>query len=383
MNSRNLSPPLLWRHFLGVLRILLGLATFAGLASSSIKSAILVGMVAIALVIYGALALFWKRFDQIGHPLFKLLLDTLFFFVCVANVTEHGFWLSSFFYFYLLLTAALLHTWREVVLEAGVCMAFVYFARPANLQALLPTLILLAMFACVVSFHQRLLSDRLSGASEQAILFRTEAENAREAERQRIAADFHDGPLQSIISFQMRLEVVRKMLQRDFEAGMKELAQVQEICRTQVTELRAFVKSMRPIQYGEKLGPAFRRVSGDFQKDSGIPVILSCPELLADAELPNLRELIPVLREALHNIQKHSQASRVTVSVARENGQLQMRVEDDGQGFPFCGSFSLDELETMRVGPSSIERRIRNLKGDLTVESHPGRGSVLRLQVPV
>lgn len=383
MNSRNLSPPLLWRHFLGVLRILLGLATFAGLASSSIKSAILVGMVAIALVIYGALALFWKRFDQIGHPLFKLLLDTLFFFVCVANVTEHGFWLSSFFYFYLLLTAALLHTWREVVLEAGVCMAFVYFARPANLQALLPTLILLAMFACVVSFHQRLLSDRLSGASEQAILFRTEAENAREAERQRIAADFHDGPLQSIISFQMRLEVVRKMLQRDFEAGMKELAQVQEICRTQVTELRAFVKSMRPIQYGEKLGPAFRRVSGDFQKDSGIPVILSCPELLADAELPNLRELIPVLREALHNIQKHSQASRVTVSVARENGQLQMSVEDDGQGFPFCGSFSLDELETMRVGPSSIERRIRNLKGDLTVESHPGRGSVLRLQVPV
>jgi signal transduction histidine kinase len=181
----------------------------------------------------------------------------------------------------------------------------------------------------------------------------------------------------------MRLEVVRKILQRDFEAGMKELTQVQEICRTQVTELRAFVKSMRPVQYGEKLGPAFRRISGDFQKDSGIPVMLSCPELLADAELPNLRELIPVFREALHNIQKHSQASRVTVSVARENGQLQMTIEDDGQGFPFCGSFTLDELEQMRAGPSSIERRIRNLKGDLTVESHPGRGSVLRLQVPV
>jgi signal transduction histidine kinase len=383
VNSRTHSPPLIWRRFLGVLRILLGFATFAGLLSTSsiwrLNSAVLV---AAALLIYGAIALLWKRFDQLGHPLLTLVLDTVFFLVCITYIPEPGLWLSSFFYFYLLLTAALLHTWREVLLEAGVCMAFFYLARPAYMDVLWPTVILLAMFASVITFHQRLLSDRLSGASEQAVLFRAEAEHAREAERQRIAADFHDGPLQSVISFQMRLEVVRKMLQRDFELGMRELEQLQDICRAQVIELRAFVKSMRPVQYGETLGPAFRRIAGDFQKDSGIPVNLTCPDDLAHAELPNLKDLIPVLREALHNVQKHSRASRVAVTVMRDNGQFEMMIEDDGQGYPFCGTFTLDELEMMSVGPASIERRVRNLKGDLTLESRPGRGSTLRVQVP-
>ena len=53
------------------------------------------------------------------------------------------------------------------------------------------------------------------------VIIRSQAEGAREAERQRIAADFHDGPLQSFISFQMRLEVIKKLLARDVERPRK------------------------------------------------------------------------------------------------------------------------------------------------------------------
>ncbi len=363
--------------------MLLGLAISAGLLSSSHSTVSSSTVLAVALVIYSATAMFWKRFEQFGDPLLMLVLDTVFFLVSMTHMTEHGFWLSSFLYFYLMLTAALLHTWREVLMEASVCIAFFYFALPPYAAQLWPIVLLLALFAGVVTFHQRLLSDKLSGASEQAVIFRAEAEHAREAERQRIAADFHDGPLQSVISFQMRLEVVRKMLQRDMESGVRELEQLQDICRAQVTELRVFVKSMRPVQYGETLGPAFRRIAGDFQKDSGIPVSFACPDMLSRAELPNLKELIPVLREALHNVQKHSRAARVSVSVERQDGRLQMVIEDDGQGYPFSGLFNLDELEKLHLGPSSIERRVRSLKGTLTLDSRPGRGSTLCVQVPV
>ena len=68
---------------------------------------------------------------------------------------------------------------------------------------------------------QRRSSFRTAPAAAQA-----EAKLAREDERQRIASDFHDGPLQSFISLQMRLEIVRKLLERDLKAGVAGAAAV-------------------------------------------------------------------------------------------------------------------------------------------------------------
>ena len=75
-----------------------------------------------------------------------------------------------------------------------------------------PALIAAGILGCVLAIQREYLEERLSNASRQTVLYRYDAEKAREAERQRIAADFHDGPLQSFISFQMRLEIIRKLL---------------------------------------------------------------------------------------------------------------------------------------------------------------------------
>ena len=99
------------------------------------------------------------------------------------------------------------------------------------------------------------------------------AEKAGEAERQRIASDFHDGPLQSFISLQMRLEILRKLLDRDVDAGMEDLKQLQSLAQTQIRDLRAFVHSMRPVDVdGANLVATARRTAETFQKESGIPV---------------------------------------------------------------------------------------------------------------
>ena len=236
----------------------------------------------------------------------------------------------------------------------------------------------------ILAAQRRSLADLLADARRQAAECRAEAQGAREAERQRIAADFHDGPLQSFISFQMRLEIIRKMLDREPNAGMQELRQLQDLSATQVGELRAFIRGMRAVEVdGPSLIGPIRRVVDDFRKHSGISASLLGAESLGSTDPGVSTEIVQIIREALHNSQKHSSASRVTVEVHRSGSTLEISVEDDGTGFPFGGVFTLDDMDALRIGPDSIKRRIRSLEGEMTVESRPGQGAALRMRVPV
>ena len=187
-----------------------------------------------------------------------------------------------------------------------------------------------------------------------------EARRAREAERQRIASDFHDGPLQSFISLQMRLEILRKLLERDSGAGMDDLRDLQELAQQQVKELRAFVRSMRPPDMqGSNLYASARRICENFQKESGIPVSfvggegpLKFPEEMAS-------EVIQMLREALHNVLKHAGATRVAVSLERVAKTLELSVDDNGGGFHFSGVYTLGRIGTAAPGAGQFSNGAR------------------------
>ena len=166
-------------------------------------------------------------------------------------------------------------------------------------------LISAGILGCVVAIQREYLEERLSNASRQTVLYRYDAEKARETERQRIAADFHDGPLQSFISFQMRLEIIRKLLLRDVGSATEELVQLQELCKNQVNELRSFVRSMRPVDVEGSLNATLRRVVEQFQKDSGIPSSFVSAEFLEPAEPEVSLSSLQIVREALYNVQKH------------------------------------------------------------------------------
>jgi two-component system NarL family sensor kinase len=225
-----------------------------------------------------------------------------------------------------------------------------------------------------------MLVDRLSSEAGKS---REEARLARETERQRIAADFHDGPLQSFISFQIRLDVLRRILERDLAAGLEELGQLQRLSQAQVKELRSFVRSMRPVDSEASLVAAIRRLVDDFQKETGIAVtfvggdkpVAVAPEISTD--------VLQMVREALHNVQKHAHASRVAVAVEQPGKALEISIDDNGAGFPFSGAYSLDELDLLRLGPVSLKRRARAVGADLSIESRPGRGAGLKLKIPL
>lgn len=385
MVSEQIVLPYLWRRYLSLLRALVGAACLWVVLGSGRVEPATWSLLILVLILYSVISIFWRwpeRIDKLDVA--NLILDVLTFLICVALGTDQSFWLSAVAALYLLLAMSTLHDWRDVLLTTVLTLAFVIAAQPPNGERLQPLLLILGMFGCVVALQKQSLLERLSNASKQAVHFRSEAEHAREAERERIAADFHDGPLQSFISVQMRLEIVRKMLERDFQAGMAELRDLREICSKQVTEVRTFVRSMRPVEVqGAGLAAALRSTVGFFQKDSGITATFKADATAIHDDIEASTDTVQIVREALNNVHKHSGASRVAVAMSRSNGALQIDVEDDGTGFPFAGAFTLDELELLRLGPESIKRRVRGLNGELTVISRPGRGSELRIRLPI
>ena len=375
--------PFSWRRSLAVIRPILGVSAIALFLLIPFPGSL---WGAAAAGLYGGYALVVLLRDSIESTLYPasvLFLDLAFFAVTVLHGSTPGLWLNILTYFFLLLFASLLYEWKSVMVVASAACTFLIVFRlneiPVGWLLFAP---LSALFATFAAVHKKQMQDRLMAALKRSVLARAEAETARETERQRIAGDFHDGPLQSFISFQMRLEIIRKLLGRDTEAGLRELYQLQDLGRSQVTELRAFVRNMQPMEVRPSdLQSAVREVVDHFERDSGVAADLVCGNL-SIVQQETAAELLQVVREALNNVRKHSKASRVTIVIETSHAGIEVAVEDDGSGFAFSGSYTLDELEILRLGPKSIKRRVRTLGGDLVLESRPTQGASLKIRLP-
>lgn len=376
--------PHLWRRQLAWMRILLSLVSAVAYWVYPVP---LHPLVPLLYMVYAALSLtvlFSKRAEQTSYGLAGLVTACAAFLICASHPSPNLIWLSFLFYFYVLLFAALLYEWRKVLWVVLICLIYLPLRRPPQLMNLWPIVVMAGALAGILAVQKRWFQERLSAAFRRAVLSRSEAETARVSERQRIAHDFHDGPLQSFISFQMRLELIRKLMGRDPQAAMGELVQLQQICKDQVSELRTFVRAMRPAELDvASWNSSLRQLVKGFESDTGIFVNLQSKDFQTPADPDAALEILQVVREALHNVQKHSRASRVALSLANNDHRLEISIEDDGSGFPFSGAYTLDELELLRLGPSSIKRRVRGLGGDLVIESRPGRGATVRVKVPV
>ncbi len=338
---------------------------------------------------YSLGTLFELRFDSQLRASLALVADTAFFgfWIWVAGSVLADWsapeWISAFLCGNLLASAVLLHELERVAVVAGVSALLAGLLSPRNDMALVWVASASSTMAIALAFHKRYLDRRMTNTLRHNVIIRSQAQGAREAERQRIAADFHDGPLQSFISFQMRLEIVKKLLGRDVEAATEELRQLQVLCRSQVSELRSFVRSMRPADEGVSLPASLNRMVSQFQRDTGITATFSGADFHDPAETEVSLELLQIVRETLNNIQKHSGATHIAISIGMRDRQIEISAEDNGGGFPFSGQFNLDELELLRLGPVSIKRRVRMLGGELQIESRPGQGAHLHIRIPV
>jgi len=325
-----------------------------------------------------------NRWQSGTFGLLVLFTDTIFFLIVASLGTGHLLWLASIFYLYLVTEALVFYGQVEVVVVAAVCSIFCAVLPYPEIRSLERTILVAGALAAGFAVHKQRQKRMVADLQTQLHNAQKAAEKAREVERTRIASDFHDGPLQSFISLQMRLEILRKMMERDFNAGMQDLKELYTLAQSQVRDLRAFLHSMRPVDVdGANLVASARRTAESFQKESGLPVTFLGTNTPVGLPQEVSSEVLQMLREALHNVQKHAGATRVAVSMEKTDRGLEISVDDNGHGFSFAGTYSLEELELLRLGPASLKRRARSLNADLLLESRPGRGAGVKFRVPL
>jgi signal transduction histidine kinase len=165
---------------------------------------------------------------------------------------------------------------------------------------------------------------------------------------------------------------------------MEDLRELQGIAVAQIRDLRAFLHGMRPVDVdGANLVATARRAAEAFQKETGIPVTFMGAGAPVGLSQESTLEVLQMLRESLHNIQKHAGATRVAVALEKAERALELSIDDNGHGFAFAGSYTLDELEMLKLGPASLKRRARTLNAELLLESRPGRGAGLKFRIPL
>ncbi len=376
-----------WHRSRSVVRAIVGLACFFNQLAGAHFRADWLTLTCAVYAVYGLLTLLWvwTTINRLQTSLASLLIETVFFLVFAAYGMDRDAWLGSVFFLYLMAAAVLQHNWSDVFIVVLACLGFFAFVRVHVEGDVLSRVVLIAgVLSCVFALQKRRLEQRLTDSIRREDTLLAEAEKARDQERQRIAGDFHDGPLQTFIGLQVRLDILGTLMKRDRAAAAEDLAEIQQLAKAQVTEIRSFLRSMKPLEIDDTdLVASARRITEYFQKDTGISARFVSSEASLKLAAETTHEMLQILREALHNVQKHSKASRVVVSVEQAGKTVEVAVDDDGSGFSFAGSFSLDELDLLRLGPQSIKRRVHGLAGDLQIESRPGHGAGLKIRIPV
>jgi signal transduction histidine kinase len=205
---------------------------------------------------------------------------------------------------------------------------------------------------------------------------------AIEQERNRIARDLHDGPVQGVSAASLSLEAALLMIKSgDVERGTDVLVKIRQELAGEADALRQLMAGLRPPVLEERgLMPALRETVARFESDTGI-----VSSFEGDLKRPVPRDVetlaYRVVQESLTNIGKHARATTVTVHLDIDGVQLRVEVEDDGQGFETARA--RDYLRSGRVGLASMRERVELASGTFNLRSSPGRGTVVTALIPL
>jgi len=205
---------------------------------------------------------------------------------------------------------------------------------------------------------------------------------AIEAERNRIARDLHDGPVQGVSAASLSLEAALLMIKAgEHDEGIDLLNKVRQELSEEADNVRRLMAGLRPPLLEERgLVPALREMLARFGREHEVDtdfVSLSPVDLPEDLETLAYR----VVQEALSNAAKHARAARVTVSVEIAGGQLRIEIVDDGVGFD--PARVREFLQMGRVGLASMRERVELANGTFAAHATPGRGTTILATLPV
>ncbi|MEU7643705.1 GAF domain-containing sensor histidine kinase [Streptomyces huasconensis] len=223
-----------------------------------------------------------------------------------------------------------------------------------------------------------ILAQHAAIALTNARLYERSRELTIAEERSRLAHELHDAVSQKLFSLRLTAQAAAALVDRDPSRAKGELQQVAALAAEAADELRAAVVELRPAALDEDgLVATLRTHVQVLHRAHSADVTFESNGVRA---LPASQEeaMLRVAQEALHNALRHSGAGRVEVLLDKRGAGAVLRVADDGTGF--------DPKAIRRAGRHlglvSMRDRASGVGGRLTVESEPGKGTTIEMEVP-
>ena len=243
------------------------------------------------------------------------------------------------------------------------------------------------------------LADRAALAIQNARLFQSVSEQRRqwvemqETERRRLAWEIHDDVSQSLTALMMQLGAAQGLLPKSSDRARSVLKEAEALTGKTLEGVRRMIADLRPPVLDDLgLAPALRRLGDELRERAGVDVAFEVSGLRGRLPPQIENTLFRIAQEALTNIRKHAQAQRAVISLQVERERVTLLVKDDGVGL-------LRQREQARrrgdvlipggwvvlrghYGLVGIQERAALLGGTLQVQSAPGEGTTLRVDLP-
>lgn len=212
---------------------------------------------------------------------------------------------------------------------------------------------------------------------QQNQIFGAKIIKAQEEERRRVSREIHDGPAQSMANIVFRAEVCERLIDIDVLRAKKELGDLRSQVRLCLKETRKIIFDLRPMTLDDLgLVPTVKRFLDTVQERSGI--ITAVRIIGEEKRLDSYVEIgvFRIFQEAITNVEKHANASNISIIIEFRRGALLASVIDDGKGFD-----TADNLGSESFGLLGMRERVNLLNGDLTIKSEVGVGTKIIVKI--
>jgi signal transduction histidine kinase len=214
------------------------------------------------------------------------------------------------------------------------------------------------------------LAHQIAVAVDNARLFEQTQQLAVVRERQRLARDLHDAVTQTLFSASIIAEVLPRLWERDPEEGQRRLAEVRELTRGALAEMRTLLLELRPSALADaELGDLLRQLGEATTGRARVPVEVQVEGGYSQMPPQVKVALYRIAQEALNNVAKHSGADQATVRLCCGPEGVALQITDDGRGF------DVEAIPPDHLGVGIMRERAEAIGAELVIDSGTGRGT--------
>ena len=205
--------------------------------------------------------------------------------------------------------------------------------------------------------------------------------STQEEERREISRELHDVIAQTLTGINVRLAALKKEAMVNTKGLDRNIARTQRLVEKSVDIVHQFARELRPAVLDDLgLIPALHSYMKSFTTRTGVRTHLIAFAGVEQLDTARRTVLFRVAQEAMTNIARHAQASRMEVNIQKLHSAARMDVKDNGKSFQV--ERVLQASGNKRLGLLGMKERVEMIGGTFCVESAPGQGTTVRVEIP-